>query len=346
MQSRERSSASARDSMALPGLTTASQLIPQFPKPRSEVFNTVLRNIGRYARDESITILFEGESGTGKNWLARWAHQLSKRSAHELHEISAATMNDPLVGSELFGHLLGAFTDARALRPGAFQSANHSTLFLDELGKATPQVQRFLLRAIEERVIRPVGSDRTIKVDVRLLLATNVSLKSLVAQGLFLPDLYARLGNFCIHLPPLRERREDIPDLARFFLAQRALYYGYPPGLPTIQPALLNALQEAQWEFNLRGLDSAMHRLIVAADSAAELTFEHCVGELEYLRARSRGRPTKASPARVVAAVKSTKSVTAAARELSVSRSTIYRNIAKQNADIPSLPVADLPRAE
>jgi DNA-binding NtrC family response regulator len=341
MQPRERLNASARDSLTSFGLTAASQPRPQFPEPRSKAFNTVLRKIERYARDESITIVFEGESGTGKNWLARWAHQLSKRSAHELHEISVATMNDPLVGSELFGHVQGAFTDARALRSGAFQSANHSTLFLDELGKATTQVQRFLLRAIEERVIRPVGSDRSIKVDVRLLLATNVSLKSLVEQGQFLHDLYARLGNFCIQLPPLRERREDIPDLARFFLSQRARYYGYPPGLPTIQPALMIALQEANWEFNLRGLDSAMHCLIVAADSAAELTFEHCVDELEYLRVRSRGRPKKASPARAVAAVKRTNSVTAAARELSVSRSTIYRNIAKQNAEIPIPPVAD-----
>jgi two-component system, NtrC family, response regulator HydG len=341
MQPRERSSTSTHNSLTSSRYATASQPRPQFPEPRSEAFRNVLRRIEHYACDESITIVFEGESGTGKNWLARRVHQLSKRSSHELHEISAATLNDSLAGSELFGHVLGAFTDARALRPGAFQSANHGTLFLDELGKATPQVQRFLLRAIEERVIRPVGSDRSIKVDVRLLLATNVSLKSLVAQGLFLHDLYARLGNFCIHLPPLRERREDIPDLARFFLAQRALYYWYPPGLPTIQPALMNALQEAKWEFNLRGLDSAMHCLIVAADSAAELTFEHCVDELEYLRARSRGRPTKASPARVVAAVKSVKSVTAAARELSMSRSTIYRKIAKQNAEVPSPPVAD-----
>jgi DNA-binding NtrC family response regulator len=346
MQNRERSHASARDSLTSFGLATASQPRPEFPKPRSKTFSTVLQRLERFARDESITIVFEGESGTGKNWLARYAHQRSKRAAHELHEISAASMNDPLAGSELFGHVQGAFTDARALRPGAFQSANHSTLFLDELGKATPQVQRFLLRAIEDRVISPVGADRSIKVDVRLMVATNVSLKLLVAQGLFLHDLYARLGHFRIQLPPLRERREDISDLARFFLAQRALHYGYPPGLPTIHPDLMMALEEAEWEFNLRGLDNAMHCLIVEADSAAELTVEHCVGEFEHLRARSRGRPQKSSPARVVAAVKRTNSVAAAARELSVSRSTIYRHIAKQESEITIAPVADPPPSD
>jgi two-component system, NtrC family, response regulator HydG len=341
MQNRERSSASARDSLTSFGLTAASQKRLQFPKPRSNAFSAVLHKVERYARDDSITILFEGESGTGKTWLARYAHQHSNRSSHALHEESVATISDSLAGSDLFGHVMGAFTDARAHRPGAFQSAVHSTLFLDELGKATPVVQRHLLRAIEERVIRPVGSDRSIKVDVRLMAATNVDLKSLVEKELFLPDLYARLGHFGVYLPPLRDRREDIPDLARYFLAQHALRRGYPIGLPTIHPALMMALEEAEWETNLRGLDGAIHYLIVEADPAVELTLDHCTGEFEHLRTHARGRPAKSSPASVAAAVKQLGSVADAARALSVSRSTIYRYTAKLKEDLPVPRVAE-----
>jgi DNA-binding NtrC family response regulator len=332
MHRREHPSASARDPLTSFG-PVSSLRNPEFPKPQSKAFEFVLHQTTRFATDDSITIVFEGESGTGKNWLARLVHQLSKRSARELHECSLATINDPLAGSELFGHEQGAYTDARNRRLGAFQSANHSTLFLDEIGKATPQVQRMLLRAIEERVIQPVGADRSIKVDVRLQMATNVSLKSLVGERLFLPDLYARLGQFRILVPPLRDRREDIPDLARYFLAQHALRRGYPPGLPTIHPALMTALQNAPWEYNLRELDGQMHRLIAEADPAAELTFEHCVGDLEHLRPRSRGRPTKSSPASVAATVGLADSIADAARALRVSRSTVYRKLAMLGTD-------------
>jgi two-component system response regulator HydG len=341
MQNRERSTASARDSLTSFGLTASSEPRLQFPKPRSKSFSAVVHKVEQYARDESIIILFKGESGTGKTWLARYAHQHSSRSSHPLQEESLATISDSLAGSDLFGHVMGAFTDARAHRLGAFKSAIHSTLFLDELGKATPIVQRHLLRAIEERVIRPVGSDRSIIVDIRLMAATNVDLKSLVEKDLFLPDLYARLGHFSVYLPPLRERREDIPDLARYFLAQHAMRRGYPIGLPAIHPALMLALEEAEWETNLRGLDGAMHYLIAEADPSVELTLDHCSGDFDYLRTHARGRPKKSSSASVAAAIKQLGSVTDAARALSVSRSTIYRYAAKLKDDLPVPLVAE-----
>jgi DNA-binding NtrC family response regulator len=341
MPHRERSSASARESSSSFQSPKDDQQPPKFPRPRSKAFSFVLHQVERFAPDESITIVFEGESGTGKNWLARLTHRLSKRSARELYEKSMATVTESLAGSELFGHEPGAFTDARTRRLGAFQSANHSTLFLDEIGKATPAVQRLLLRAIEERMIFPIGADRPIKVDVRLLMATNVSLKSLVAEQLFLPDLYARLGQFRVHVPPLRERKEDIPDLVRYFVAQHALRLGYSAGLPTIHPALMMALEGADWHYNLRELDGVMHHLIVASDSAAELSCEHCVGDLDYLRAHSRGRPTKSSPASVAATVGRTDSIADAARALSVSRSTVYRKLAMLTGDRPISPVAE-----
>jgi len=328
----------ALTSFTKPAVVTAP---PPFPKPTSRAFGAVLRKVERFAGNDSITILFEGESGTGKNWLARLAHQHSRRAARELHEKSLATIVDSLAESDLFGHEPGAFTDGRNRRQGAFQSANHSTLFIDELGKASSNVQRLLLRAVEEQVICPVGSDRSVKVDVRLLLATNVSLESLVAQGRFLPDLFARLGQFRIELPPLRERREDIPDLTRFFLARHALQCGYPVGLPTIHPELMDALVGADWKYNLRELDASLHRLVVEANSAAQLTLAHCVDNLEYLRGRTRGRPTKSSPESVAAAVSRSKSVTGAANALGISRSTVYRKLARGD-DTPALPpVAD-----
>lgn len=342
MRHRERSNISSPDSLTSFTRPTIARALPPFPKPRSKAFSSVLHQIERFAGDDTITILFEGESGTGKNWLARLAHQRSGRAARELHEKSLATIIDSLAGSELFGHEQGAFTDARTRRFGAFQSANHSTLFVDEVGKASFAVQRLLLRAIEEQVIFPVGSDRSVKVDVRLLLATNVSLRSLVAQQLFLPDLFARLGQFTIQLPPLRERREDIPDLARYFLALHACRRGYSVGLPTIHPALMTALVAAKWEYNLRELDGTMHRLVVQAGSAAQLTLDHCVANMNYLRPRARGRPTKSSPERVAAAVRDADSIADAARTLGVSRSTVYRRLA-QFKDIcpPPPPVAD-----
>ena len=340
MHSRERPSASARDSLTSFVRPQSAPKLPLLPKPRSKAFSAVLHQVERFADDDTITIVFEGESGTGKNWLARLAHTQSRRAAHVFHEASLATITDSLAGSDLFGHEPGAFTDARSRRLGAFQSANHGTLFIDEVGKATETVQGYLLRAIEEHIVVPVGTDRSIKVDVRLILATNVDLKSLVAQELFLPDLYARLGHFRIRLPALRERPEDIPDLARYFLARHAQRRGYSDGLPTIHPTLMSALQGAEWEYNLRDLDNAMHRLLVEAEPSAELTFEHCVGTLEHLRVHSRGRPTKSSPARVAETVKRSRSIADAARSLSVARSTVYRKLAKIEGAKPP-PVAD-----
>lgn len=345
MHSRERAIASVRDPLTSFGPPTPHNP-HQLPRPRSKTFGSVLHQVERFAGDDAITIVFEGESGTGKNWLARLAHQLSRRSERALHEISLATIVDSLAGSELFGHEQGAFTDARHRRSGAFQSANHSTLFIDEVGKASLSVQKLLLRAIEERVINPVGADRPLKVDVRLLMATNVSLRSLVADKVFLPDLFARLGQFRIHLPPLRERREDIADLSRYFVAQHAMRLGYSPGLPTIHADLMSALESAEWEYNLRELDGVLHRLIIESDSAAQLTLEHCVGDLDYLRVRSRGRPTKASHERVAAMLERTDSIVDAARALGVSRSTVYRRLsgAGDAAVVPT--VADGPTSD
>lgn len=299
---------------------------------RSPIYRKVLADVAKFARHESVTIVFEGETGTGKNWLARLAHRQSPRHAKTMHTISLAELSDSLIASELFGHEQGAYTDAHQKRVGAFQTAHQSTLFIDEIGKASIAVQNHLLRVVDEHELTSVGADRPIKVDVRLLAASNVSLPLLVKTGHFLRDLYARLGRFRVHVPALRERREDIPDLARFFLAKYAAQLGYPAGLPTIHPALVSALQRAHWEFNLRDLESAMLRLLVEADSEVELTLDHCVGDLAALRPRTCGRPRRISSESVQAAILRSKSKSSAARDLDISRSTLYRSLRRADS--------------
>jgi two-component system response regulator HydG len=187
-----------------------------------------------------------------------------------------STLDDNLAASDLFGHVRGAYTDARHQRSGCFSSASGGTLFLDEIGKASASVQRKLLHAIERREIWPVGSDRAVRIDVRLVAATNVPLEQLVATAGFLPDLLARLNAFRVRIPPLRERAGDIPALVEQFLEARATQCGYTDGTPSVDARLLQVLQAASWPNNLRQLDAAMHRILVDSDGASELTLAHC----------------------------------------------------------------------
>lgn len=169
----------------------------------SSAMRSAMTRLEKLARIGAHTVVIEGESGTGKTWLAKRFHALSPRADGPFVSVSLAALTESLVCSELFGHEAGAYTDARRTRTGYFVSANQGTLFLDEIGKASSSVQQAVLQAIEYGVIRPVGADREVQVDVRVLAATNVSLESLVADGRFLADLFARIGLLRVHLPPL-----------------------------------------------------------------------------------------------------------------------------------------------
>ena len=312
-----------------------AQSLPSMPASKSKAFLKVLDDVARFARFEFATIIFEGETGTGKNWLARMAHDLSPRRKETMLTIDLAEHSEALIASDLFGHERGSFTDAHTKRLGAFVTAHWSTLLIDEIGKASIAIQKHLLRAIDEHKITPVGSDREIAVGTRILTASNEDLQSLVDRGLFLPDLYARLGLFKIRVTELRKRREDIPDLARYFLDTFAANTGHKPANLTIHPELMEALTQAEWELNVRGLRNAIYRLAVQADPAKELTLDHCVGELEFLRTRTPGRRKKASAEQITDTVEQSKSKAAAARDLDISRSTLYRKLAAPGRDGP-----------
>ena len=234
-----------------------------------------------------------------------------------------SAVDDELASSALFGHVSGAFTDARSSRSGHFVTAAGGTLFLDEIGKASKPVQRKLLHAVEYREIRPVGSDRDILVDVRIVVASNESLVSAVANDQFLPDLFARLNVLPIELPALRERRADIPILVEHFIERHCADTGYSHP-PDVHPDLMDALQRAEWPLNLRELDGAVLKLLIYADGAKELRLSHCVEDLCYLRHAGSREPLSADAAEEAIA-QTEGCVVKAARLLGVSRSTVHR---------------------
>jgi two-component system NtrC family response regulator len=211
----------------------------------------------RVAESEA-TVLITGDSGTGKELLARIIHRRSKRREAPLVAVNCAAIPDNLIESELFGHVKGAFTGAVANRKGRFQTARGGTIFLDEIGELKLDMQAKLLRAIQEREVEPVGSDRTEKIDVRIIAATNKDLKSMAAEGRFREDLYYRLGVIPIHIPALRERPEDIETLARHFLRK----LNAPVGVH-FSPEALKLMQGYGWPGNIRELQNVVERACI-----------------------------------------------------------------------------------
>lgn len=293
------------------------------PPFQSTTYREVLRRVEKFSRDRTATILIEGESGTGKTWLAHRIHEMSPRGKAQYRKCVLSALDDALASDELFGHVPGAFTGARESRAGVFVSASGGTVFLDEIGKASLPVQQKLLDAIESHVIVQLGSDRPLNVDVRVIAATNVPLLQLVHEKKFLPDLYARLKTFRIVLPPLRDRAIDIPFLVKQYVAVRAADCGYE-SVPEVDGELMAALVRAKWRENLRELEAAVHRLLVEAEGASVLTLRHCVDDLAFL-AKGRKRKPPLDIEAVKEALAKTKNKKApAARLLGVSRSSVH----------------------
>jgi len=208
----------------------------------------------------SSTVLVTGDSGTGKELVARAIHGLSSRAEGPFVSINCGALPDTLLESELFGHVKGAFTDARQGKKGLFEAASGGTLFLDEVGETSPPMQVKLLRALQERRIRPVGGTEELEVDVRVIAATNVSLEALVEQKRFREDLFYRLQVIPIRTPPLRERLEDIPLLAQHFLERFAREMG--KRVAKISEAAMRQLQSYDWPGNVRELENVIERAV------------------------------------------------------------------------------------
>jgi DNA-binding NtrC family response regulator len=211
------------------------------------------------------TVLILGESGTGKELVARELHAQSERSERAFVDINCAALSESLLESELFGHARGAFTGAVTARRGLFEEASGGTLFLDEVGELSPGNQARLLRVLQDGTVRPVGSNESRRVDVRVVAATNRDLQGRVRSGDFREDLYYRLCVLAVHLPPLRERQSDIPLLVRHFLAKHGPRMRKV--VAAVEPAALERLVEYAWPGNVRELENVIERALILARS-------------------------------------------------------------------------------
>jgi DNA-binding NtrC family response regulator len=233
---------------------------------RSAVMEAVLDLAAQVAPIDT-TVLVYGESGTGKEFIVRLIHDQSPRASSPFVSINCAALTETLLESELFGHVRGAFTGAVRDKPGLFEVAGHGTLFLDEIGEVAPTVQAKLLRALQEREIRRVGAERSIKVHARVVAATNRDLRAAVAAGAFREDLYFRLGAFVITVPPLRDRRDDIPALAHDFLRRAAIRV--KKDVKTVSADAMTALMNYPWPGNVRELEHAIERAVIVASGTS-----------------------------------------------------------------------------
>ena len=247
----------AADNLQLRGLDAQPTLVAE-----SRAMRTVLSQIERVAPGE-VNVLITGEHGTGKDVVARVIHATSQRARRPLITVNAGGLAETLFESELFGHVKGAFTDAKSDRVGSFELADGGTLFLDEIANVSPKQQAKLLRVLESGDLQRVGSSRIRRVDVRVLAATNADLAIEVAEGRFREDLLYRLNTVRIHLPPLRERREDIPALAGLFLQEQAARAKRPA--VELSPGAMRALLAHAWPGNIRELRHAVERAVLMA---------------------------------------------------------------------------------
>jgi two-component system response regulator AtoC len=229
---------------------------------RSRRMQEVIRTAELVAESKS-TVLIMGETGTGKELVARAIHDRSAQRDMPLIKVNCAAIPETLLESELFGHVRGAFTGATASKKGKFALADGSSIFLDEIGMMSPALQAKLLRVLQEREFEPLGAERSQQVDVRVIAATNRNLRQMVADGRFLEDLYYRLAVIPIEIPPLRERREDIPALVEHFIRKHARRTG--KRIDRLEDGVIDMLMAYDWPGNVRELENTIERAVVLA---------------------------------------------------------------------------------
>ena len=284
-----------------------------------EIYKTVAR-----VAPTDATVVIEGETGTGKEMVARMVHRSSRRANNPFVAVDCASITPSLMESELFGAMRGAFTGADRDRAGVFEAANRGTVFLDEIGEVELEFQVKLLRFLQEREIRPVGSSRAKEVDVRVVAATNRDLQKMVDEGKFREDLWYRLNTVRITMPPLRERRDDVPALVRFFFNKYAGRYHCDVKL---MDSAVKALQDHTWPGNVRQLQHMMERLVILTDRIDAPAVHEA---LTVMESREKPVDTLAEAEedqirRVLAATGGNKSK--AAQILGIERKTLYRKL-------------------
>lgn len=300
----------------------------------NDAYNVVLRRLRLYA-PHAFPIVLEGESGTGKSLLARQVHRWSARSDRPFEVQSLANLSDSLAESELFGHAKGAFTGAIEERKGNLRQAHSGTLFLDEVGHASLQVQAKLLEITEVGRVRPLGSDRIIPIDVRLLFASSEPTQELAASGRMLPDLYARLRTWRVRVPSLSERVEDIPILVEQCLEKNARRMDLKR-IPHMSAEAMGVLCRAEWPGNIRQLDQAIAALIIHVDGGRRITKEHFFGdELTEVLESSKRKRKRVPPEEVRRVYQKMGNVKRAAVALGVCKNTVraHRKAGEAAAD-------------
>ena len=300
---------------------------------KSSAMQEVFRRL-RLAAQSDVTVLLTGESGTGKELAARAIHTLSGRKDKPFFAINCSAIPETLLESELFGHVKGAFTGAIRDKIGVFQAADGGTLFLDEIGDTSPLLQLKLLRVLQESEIRRVGDDRDLRVDVRLITATNRDLKALMAEGTLREDFYYRIHVFEITLPPLRARREDIPLLVHQFMADNSKAFGRNIG--DIAQDALHRLMEYGWPGNVRELKNAIEHAFVTVngdcltlwDLPPEVQHPPETRRLTHLSSNTNPSLPPEEEDRILHALQKTNgNKTEAAKLLGVSRVTLWKKI-------------------
>ena len=303
----------------------------------SPALQSVLRSAALVAATDA-TALITGESGTGKELVTEAIHAESPRSSKPLVKVNCAALTESLLESELFGHVKGAFTGAYANRQGRFEAAGGGYIFLDEIGDLPLSTQVKLLRVLEDKVVERVGDNKSIKVDVRIITATNRNLQELVRQGSFRQDLFYRINVVPIHLPPLRERPEDIPLLAEHFFQRIKLKTGKP--LAGISSQAMDALTRYSWPGNIRELKSVFEYAFVACAQGTIDTqhlLPHILEGAKPLEERAADAPVDDEQHKneLIEALRQTNgNQSEAARILGVSRVTVWNRMKKYNVQV------------
>ena len=248
----------------------------------SPALQKVLNRVAKVAPTDS-TVLITGETGTGKELIARAIHKTSKRSGRAFVSVNCAAIPQELIASELFGHERGAFTGATARRLGRFELAQGGTIFLDEIGELSPETQVALLRVLQEREFERVGGNRSIRANVRVIVATNLDLQAAIAAGTFREDLFYRLNVFPLEIPPLRQRREDIPMLVEYFIDRYAREAG--KDIRSVSRETLDSFQSYPWPGNIRELRNVIERSIILCDTENFSVDERWLCSVESVRA-------------------------------------------------------------